>query len=167
MFVFYTCKEQLSKAVGMDEVIGTQDLALSNLGGLGVGAVDGLCVFHVWVFKCFQNTIKQELVSTTHKGSGFLPGPRCWSTPGSQVCEDFVDDPWHHYHCGVFKAHSWYPEHQNHFFHRDLLCRAMKGSLFWLNEACSGDPVENSTRDTTGSHVPRDRCLTPQSPPTP
>jgi hypothetical protein len=31
-----------------------------------------------------------------------------------------------------------------------------------LNEACSGDPVEISTRDGTMSHVPRDRCLTPQ-----
>lgn len=85
----------------MDEVIGTQDLATSNLGGLGAGAGDGLCVFFVWVFKCFQNTIEQELVNTTHKGSGFLPSPRCWSTPGTQVCEDFVDDPWHHSCCGT------------------------------------------------------------------
>lgn len=61
----------LGKAVGMDEVIGTQDLAPSNLGGLGVGPAetgDGLCVFCVWVFKCFQNRTKQELVDTTHKG---------------------------------------------------------------------------------------------------
>lgn len=55
------------------------------------------------------------------KSSGFLPGPKCWSTPGSQVCEDFVDDPCHHSCCGVFEAHSWCLEHQNHFFHRDLL----------------------------------------------
>ena len=41
---------------------------------------------------------------------------------------------------------------------------AVKGSLFWLSEACSRDPVENSTRDGTVSHVPRDRCLTPQNP---
>jgi hypothetical protein len=40
----------------------------------------------------------------------------------------------------------------------------MKGSLFGLNEACSGDPVENSTRDGTVSHVTRDKCLIPQSP---
>lgn len=51
--------------MGLDEVTGTQDLALSNLGGLGVGAVDGLYVFHVWVFKCFQNMTKQELVNIT------------------------------------------------------------------------------------------------------
>ena len=38
------------------------------------------------------------------------------------------------------------------------------GSLFWLNGACSSDPVENSTRDRKVSHVPRVRCLTPQSP---
>lgn len=31
-------KELLRNAVGMDEVIGTQDLATSNLGGLGAGA---------------------------------------------------------------------------------------------------------------------------------
>ena len=43
-------------------------------------------------------------------------------------------------------------------------CGAVKGSMFWLNEACSSDPVENSTRDRTASHIPRDRCLTPQSP---
>jgi hypothetical protein len=45
-----------------------------------------------------------------------------------------------------------------------VICRAMIGSLFWLNEACSGEPVENSTRDGTVSHIPRDRCLTPQRP---
>jgi hypothetical protein len=29
-----------------------------------------------------------------------------------------------------------------------LCCGAVKGSLFWLNEACSRDhPVENSTRE--------------------
>ena len=28
----------------------------------------------------------------------------------------------------------------------------LKGSLFWLNEACSGDPVEKWTRDRTVSH---------------
>jgi hypothetical protein len=43
-------------------------------------------------------------------------------------------------------------------------CGVVKGSLLWLNKACSGDPVENSTRDRKVSHVPRDRCLTPQSP---
>ena len=43
-----------------------------------------------------------------------------------------------------------------------FMCGAMKGSLFWLNEACSGDPVENSTRDRTISYAPRHKCLTPQ-----
>ena len=43
-------------------------------------------------------------------------------------------------------------------------CGTVEGSLFWLSEACSRDPVENSTRDGTVSHIPRDRCLTPQSP---
>jgi hypothetical protein len=47
---------------------------------------------------------------------------------------------------------------------QDIKCGAVKGSLFWLNEACSGDPIENSIRDRTVSHIPRDRCLTPQSP---
>lgn len=28
-------------------------------------------------------------------------------------------------------------------------CEAVKGSLFWSNEACSGDPAENSTWDRT------------------
>ena len=46
---------------------------------------------------------------------------------------------------------------------RKGMCGAVRGSLFWLNEACSGNPVENSTRDRTASHIPRDRCLTPQS----
>jgi hypothetical protein len=43
-------------------------------------------------------------------------------------------------------------------------CGVMKGSLFWLNEACSSDPVENSTRDGTVNQITRDRCLAPQSP---
>lgn len=43
-------------------------------------------------------------------------------------------------------------------------CGTVKGSLFWLSKACSGDPVENSTRDRTVSSGPRDRHLTPQSP---
>jgi hypothetical protein len=34
-------------------------------------------------------------------------------------------------------------------------CGAMMGSLFWLNEACSCDPVKNSTRDGKSSHVPQ------------
>jgi hypothetical protein len=38
-------------------------------------------------------------------------------------------------------------------------CGTMMGSLFWLNGACSGDPIENSTRDRKASHVPRIRCL--------
>jgi hypothetical protein len=41
--------------------------------------------------------------------------------------------------------------------------RAVIGSLFWLNEAFSGDPVENSRRDRKASYVPRIRCLTQQS----
>jgi hypothetical protein len=48
-----------------------------------------------------------------------------------------------------------------------LDCGAVIGSLFWLNEACCDDPVENSTRDGTLSHVPRDRSLKPQSSPSP
>ena len=40
---------------------------------------------------------------------------------------------------------------------------AVIGSLFWLNEACSSDLVENSTRDGKVSHIPRVRCLTPLS----
>jgi hypothetical protein len=43
-------------------------------------------------------------------------------------------------------------------------CGTVMGSLFWLNEACSGDSVQNSTRDRKVSHVPRVRYLTPQSP---
>ena len=43
-------------------------------------------------------------------------------------------------------------------------CRAMKGSLFWLNETCTGDHVEKFTRDRTVNHIPLDRCLTLQSP---
>jgi hypothetical protein len=36
------------------------------------------------------------------------------------------------------------------------ICETVKGSLFWLSEACPGDPGENYTRDWTVSHVPRD-----------
>ena len=36
--------------------------------------------------------------------------------------------------------------------------------VFWLSEAYSRDPVENSTWDITVCHVPRHRCLTPWSP---
>jgi hypothetical protein len=43
-------------------------------------------------------------------------------------------------------------------------CGVVKGSLFWLTEVCSSDPVENSTKEGTASHIPRDSCLTPQSP---
>jgi hypothetical protein len=43
-------------------------------------------------------------------------------------------------------------------------CGDVIGSLFWLNEPCSSNPVENSTRDGKLSYVPRVRCLTPQSP---
>jgi hypothetical protein len=44
------------------------------------------------------------------------------------------------------------------------VCGTVIGSLFWLNEACSTDSVENSTRDRKASHVSRVRCLTLQSP---
>jgi hypothetical protein len=41
---------------------------------------------------------------------------------------------------------------------------AMKDSPFCLNEACSSNPTEKSPKDRTVSHVPRDRCPTPQIP---
>jgi hypothetical protein len=44
------------------------------------------------------------------------------------------------------------------------LCGAVIGSLFLLNKACSGNQVENSTGDRKASHIPRVRCLIPQSP---
>ena len=46
----------------------------------------------------------------------------------------------------------------------ETICGAVIGSLFWLNGACSGNPVEYSTRDRKASHISRVRCLTPQSP---
>ena len=56
-----------------------------------------------------------------------------------------------------------FQEHSGCLFHA-WLCRTVKGSLFWLSEACSGDPVENSTMDRTVSHISRHRCLAPRSP---
>ena len=39
------------------------------------------------------------------------------------------------------------------------ICGTMIGNLFWLNGACSFDPIEKPTRDGKANHVPRIRCL--------
>jgi hypothetical protein len=49
-------------------------------------------------------------------------------------------------------------------FFNAINCWTVIGSLFWLNEACSGHPVENSTREGKASYIPRVGCLTLQSP---
>jgi hypothetical protein len=39
------------------------------------------------------------------------------------------------------------------------ICESVLGSLFWLNGACSSDPMEKPTRDRKASHISRIRCL--------
>jgi hypothetical protein len=53
-------------------------------------------------------------------------------------------------------------EHNNDVKHRKALVvfsGNMINSLFWLNGACSGDPIEKSTKDRKARHIPRIRCL--------
>jgi hypothetical protein len=46
-------------------------------------------------------------------------------------------------------------------------CGAVIGSLFCSNEACFGDPVENSTRDRKVSHISQSQVPDTTEPPTP
>jgi hypothetical protein len=46
-------------------------------------------------------------------------------------------------------------------------CGAVIGSLFWLNEACSSDPVENSIRDGKSEPNSQNQVTDTTEPPTP